>query len=92
MLGDTIQLLRVGKNVTAQQLADAIDVSPLAIKKYEANIWRPGKPTMLKLAKYFGITLQELSEGYNFLVDDDTNEVLIVRNMGENKIRAVGKL
>jgi transcriptional regulator with XRE-family HTH domain len=92
MLGDTIQLLRTTKNVTVEQLAEAIEVSPLAIEKYEANIWQPGKTTMIRLAKYFGITLQELSEGYSFLVDDDTHDILIVRNMGENRIRAVGKL
>jgi len=92
MLGVTIQLLRTAKNVTIEQLAEAIEVSPLAIEKYETNIWQPGKPTMIRLSEYFGVTLQELSEGYSLLVDDDTQDILIVRNMGENRIRAIGKL
>lgn len=92
MFGDTIRMLRSNRHLTIEELAGAIGVMPQAIENYESNIWQPGKPVIKRLATFFGITTQELISGYSLLYDDETREILVVRNMGGNRIRLIGRL
>jgi len=60
MVGDSIRKLRQERNLTQEQLAEAIGVSPTAIKQYEDNIWRPGNPILARMAILWGIAIQDL--------------------------------
>lgn len=92
MCGDTLRMLRIERQVTVEQLADAVAVTPQAIEYYEKNIWQPGKPTLARLASFLGVSVGELDYGYSLLYDDETHEKLLVRNMGDNRIRVIGRI
>ena len=68
MIGDTIRKMRLERNMTQEQLAAAIGVSEAAIQYYEDNIWRPGKPIVVRMAILWGITMEELMDTFK-----DTN-------------------
>lgn len=92
MIGDTIRILRLERGVSPAELADAIDVSKEAIEFYETNTWQPGMPTIVKLAKYFGVTVDEIIGGCSLLYDNDSREYLVVKNMGGNQIKVIGRV
>ncbi|WP_050516258.1 helix-turn-helix domain-containing protein [Pseudomonas lactis] len=52
--------LRGLKNLTQQELGDAIGVSPSQISRYESGSARPRKTVMAKLASVLGVTIEEL--------------------------------
>lgn len=92
MIGDTIHMLRVSAGMSADELAAAAGVSRQAIEQYEANVWQPGNEVVINLAKRFGVTVQEIWNGYSLLYDDENREILLVRNMGGNKVRIVKRI
>lgn len=92
MIGDTILMLRDARGLTQEQLAAAIGVSGQAVEKFEDNVLRPGTEIMTKLAKCFGVTRQEIINGYSLLYDDEHHEIVVVRNMGGNRIRVIGRI
>lgn len=53
--------LRGEKNLTQQQLGDAIGVSPSQISRYEAGQARPRKTVLRKLADALGVQVEQLS-------------------------------
>ncbi|MCG8291974.1 helix-turn-helix domain-containing protein [Pseudomonas entomophila] len=53
--------LRGEKNLTQQELGDAIGVSPSQISRYEAGQAKPRKTVLRKLAETLGVEAEELS-------------------------------
>ncbi|CUH95224.1 hypothetical protein P22_1294 [Propionispora sp. 2/2-37] len=92
MIGDTIRMLRDARGMTPEQLAEAVGISLQAVENYEGNIWRPGAKIIEKMAKYLCVTTQEIMNGYSLLYDDERCEILVVRNMGGNRIRMIGRI
>ena len=57
---NTIKVQRAIKNVTQQELADAIGVSRQTINSTEAGKYVPSTVLALKMARYFGKTVEEV--------------------------------
>jgi transcriptional regulator with XRE-family HTH domain len=91
MLGDTIRMFRLERNLSPEDLAEAISISPMAIHYYEENKWRPGTDVMIRLASVFKVSLTELIEGCSILYDEN-GEILVVRNVGGNHIKVIGRV
>ena len=65
LIGNKIRLLRKNKNITQTQLADALSVSSQSISKWENHLSVPDIAVLPVIARYFGITMDELF-GYDF--------------------------
>jgi transcriptional regulator with XRE-family HTH domain len=91
-IGDTLRMMRVQRGFTPEQVAEVIGVSKQTVSKYEDDIWRPGTELMRKLADCFGVTMQEIINGYSLLCDDKNGEILVVRHMEGNRIRVIGRV
>lgn len=59
-LGQRLEKLRTGKNISAAALAAALGMPRLSIEKIEAGRLTPSKEQQDKLAAYFGVTVQYL--------------------------------
>ena len=92
MIGDTIHMLRVAAGMSVDELAAAAGVSRQAIEQYETNVWQPGSEVVRNLANCFHVTAQEIWNGYSLLYDDENREILLVRNMGGNKVRIIKRI
>ncbi|WP_241392787.1 helix-turn-helix transcriptional regulator [Pseudomonas chlororaphis] len=53
--------LRGEKNLTQQQLADAVGITPSQISRYESGQAKPRRTILFKLATALGVTVAELS-------------------------------
>ena len=60
LIGDKIRLLRKNKNVTQTQLAEALSVSSQSVSKWENHLSAPDISVLPVIARYFGITMDEL--------------------------------
>lgn len=69
MLGDKIKTLRKEKRVTQQELANAIDVVQSTIGMIESGKKTGSTQTLLKIANFFGVTVD-----YLLSEDDKKNE------------------
>jgi transcriptional regulator with XRE-family HTH domain len=58
-----LKKLRKDKNLTQEQLASALGVGRTTITSWEKGTSLPDVITLIALAKYFGITLDELVTG-----------------------------
>lgn len=59
-LGENIYRLRVEKNMSQGDLADALHVSRQSVSKWENNSATPELDKLLKMSRLFGVTLDEL--------------------------------
>lgn len=55
-----IKVLRKSKGVTQEQLAEVLSVSPQSVSKWENNLSAPDISLLPIIARYFGITMDEL--------------------------------
>ena len=62
-IGKRIALLRKEKGLTQEELAKYMDVSPQAVSKWENDQTCPDISALPKLAKLFGVSVDELLEG-----------------------------
>ena len=60
LIGDNIRRLRTANAVTQEQLAEALNVSSVAVSKWERGETMPDISLLPKLAYYFQITIDEL--------------------------------
>lgn len=60
LIGDKIRLLRKNKNVTQMGLAEALCVSSQSVSKWENHLSVPDISVLPVIARYFGITMDEL--------------------------------
>ncbi|NQY05795.1 MAG: helix-turn-helix transcriptional regulator [Flavobacteriaceae bacterium] len=61
-MNNKIKIQRAIRDVTQAQLAEAIGVSRQTINAMEKNKYVPSTVLALKLAKFFGIAVEELFE------------------------------
>ena len=62
-IGKRIGLLRRQKNLTQEELANAMGISPQAVSKWENDQTCPDISALPKLSRLFGVTVDELLEG-----------------------------
>lgn len=63
MLGDRLKKLRVQAGLTQRVFADALSVSSSAVSKWENGKNEPDTEMLLKIAEYYGISIEELLTG-----------------------------
>ncbi len=73
---EKIQLLRKQKEITQEELAEAIYVSRTAISKWESGRGYPSIDSLKALSEFFGVTIDELLSGEELLIiaEEDTNQ------------------
>lgn len=75
--GDIIKQLRRERNITQQELADAINISKSSISMYEINKRMPEIETFEAIADYFNVDMDylmgktDIRQKYIFVDDDD---------------------
>ena len=75
-IGTNIKRLRTAKNITQEQLAEAMNVTCAAVSKWERSETYPDITLLQPLAYFFGVTLDELM-GYNEeKIQADIDEVI----------------
>jgi putative transcriptional regulator len=55
-----IRVLRAEKKISQQQLADSVEVSRQAINAIENDKYVPSTYLALKIAKFFGVTVEDV--------------------------------
>jgi putative transcriptional regulator len=55
-----VRVLRVGQNLAQGQLAEEMGVSRQTINSIENERYTPSLPLALALARYFGVTVEEM--------------------------------
>jgi putative transcriptional regulator len=58
-----IRNLRTGRQLSQQQLAEAMDVSRQTINSIEKERYTPSLPLAIALARYFGKPVEEIFHG-----------------------------
>lgn len=61
-VGMNLKMLRVKKQLTQQEVAKSIGVSQNTISNYERNSRLPKKRNLVKLAEFYGVTEEEITE------------------------------
>ena len=59
-LGNRIRELRKKNNVTQEQLATALNLSPQAVSKWEMNVGYPDIALLPAIAAYFKVSMDDL--------------------------------
>lgn len=75
-LNEKIQTLRSAKNLTQEELAQALYVSRAAVSKWESGRGYPNIESLKALSKFFGVTIDELLSGEALLTiaEEDTKQ------------------
>jgi putative transcriptional regulator len=55
-----VRQLRLDRNLTQQQLSEALSVSRQTVNAIETDRYTPSLPLAIALARFFGISLEEL--------------------------------
>lgn len=59
-IGKKLKELRLAENLTQQQLADELKISRVNYTRYEKGSVRPDYETLIKIADYYDISLDDL--------------------------------
>jgi len=87
-IGTRIQTLRHSKNITQAHLAEVLSVSSQSVSKWENNISLPDISLLPAIARYFGITMDEL---FNYRLDALNYKEQFIRFMADNGVLRFGK-
>jgi len=88
LLGTKIQTLRKNKNMTQAQLAEVLSVSSQSVSKWETNASFPDISLLPIIARFFGITMDEL---FNYRLDNLNYKERFIRFMAENGVLRFGE-
>ena len=88
LIGDRIRLLRKNKNVTQNQLAEALSVSAQSVSKWENHLSAPDITVLPVIARYFGITMDEL---FGYRLDALNYKERFIRFMVNNGMLRFGE-
>ena len=88
LIGDKIRLLRKNKNVTQTGLAEALSVSPQSVSKWENHLSVPDITVLPVIARYFGITMDEL---FGYRLDALNYKERFIRFMVNNGMLRFGE-
>ncbi|MBR1746880.1 MAG: helix-turn-helix transcriptional regulator [Clostridia bacterium] len=59
-IGKKLKELRKGHSLTQEELSSALNISRVNYTRYETNASRPDYETLVKIADYYDISLDEL--------------------------------
>jgi orotate phosphoribosyltransferase len=85
--GDKIRFLRCNKNITQAQLAEALAVSAQSVSKWENHLSLPDISLLPVLARFFGITMDEL---FGYRLDALNEKERFIRFMADNGVLRFG--
>ena len=88
LIGTKIQTLRKNKNITQAQLAEVLSVSSQSVSKWENHLSVPDISLLPVIARYFGITMDEL---FNYRLDALNYKERFIRFMADNGILQFGE-
>ncbi len=66
-LNETLLMLRKQKGLTQEELSEALFVSRAAVSKWESGRGYPGIDSLMEIAKFFGVTVDDLLSGEEIL-------------------------
>lgn len=87
LIGTKIQTLRRNKNLTQAQLAEVLSVSSQSVSKWENHLSSPDISLLPIIARYFGITMDEL---FNYRLDALNYKERFIRFMADNGVLQFG--
>lgn len=87
LIGTKIQTLRKNKKVTQAQLAEVLSVSSQSVSKWENHLSAPDISLLPIIARYFGITMDEL---FNYRLDALNYKERFIRFMADNGVLQFG--
>ena len=87
-IGNKIKTLRLNKNITQEELANNLSVTSQAVSKWERGMSSPDISLLPMIARYFGITIDEL---LNYRLDALTYKERFIRFMADNGALKFGK-
>lgn len=79
-ISSTIRELRKNKNLTQEELAEAINVTPQAISKWENNVGLPDISQIIPLATFFGVSADIILGISDNNRNEEINEILNMCN------------
>jgi len=88
LIGTKIQTLRKNKNLTQAQLAEVLSVSSQSVSKWENNLSAPDITLLPIIARFFGITMDEL---FNYRLDALNYRERFIRFMADNNVLQFGE-
>lgn len=88
LIGNKIRMLRKNKNLTQEDLAQKLSVTSQAISKWERSISSPDITMLPVIARFFGITMDEL---FNYRLDALTYKEQFIRFMADNDVLRFGE-
>lgn len=59
-IGKKLKELRICENLTQEQLAEKLNISRVNYTRYETDTAKPDYETLLKIANFYNISLDEL--------------------------------
>ncbi|MBR1968639.1 MAG: helix-turn-helix transcriptional regulator [Clostridia bacterium] len=59
-IGKKLKELRLAENLTQEQLSEKLQISRVNYTRYETDATRPDYETIIKIADYYDISLDEL--------------------------------
>lgn len=87
-IGKKIRTLRKNKNMTQEQLAEVLSVTAQSVSKWENEISTPEVTILPVIARYFGITMDEL---FNYRLDALNYKERFIRFMVDNGVLKFGE-
>lgn len=89
-LGQTITRLRTAKGMSQGALAEELGVSRQSVSKWETDASVPELEKLLKMAKLFGVTLDELVTGEPFTAPETPPPQVVIVEKKREKRKTVG--
>ncbi|MBQ1208317.1 MAG: helix-turn-helix transcriptional regulator, partial [Lachnospiraceae bacterium] len=87
-IGKKIQTLRRMKQMTQLHLAEVLSVSAQTVSKWENDLTSPDITLLPMIARYFGITMDEL---FNYRLDYLNYRERFIRFMADNGVLQFGE-
>ena len=75
-LGNKIRILRKERNLTQEQLANSLNISPQAVSKWEMSISYPDVEMLPVLARLYNISLDELFDYDASNIDKEIAQII----------------
>jgi len=88
VIANKIRTLRKNKNMTQEELAEVLLVSPQAVSKWETGQSVPDVELLPVIARYFGITMDEF---FNYRLDALSYKERFIRFMADNGVLKFGQ-
>lgn len=92
MLSDTLRVLRARKGISAAELDGRIGLGSGVIERCEAGEGEPEPQAMQKIARFFGMTREELQLGQFLAYDEERGEILVLQNMGGHRSKVIERV